>query len=77
MGEVMLLEANPNYKVLEDKERITKHCICYGRKSGGGVGWCGPGDLVGKKWRKYSLNSPSIVMGPIKRAKPPKQRKKN
>jgi len=58
----MILQTNPNFRMLKNKERIHKKAICYGRMTTGKVGWCGPGNLIGKKWNKHSINSPSIIM---------------
>jgi len=58
----MRLQTNPNLRILNNNERIHKKAICYGKTTTGKIEWCKPGKLKGKKWKKYSINSPSIVM---------------
>ncbi len=58
----MLLQSAKNLRILNNKEKIPKNSVCYGLLSDGRTDWVRPGKLVGKKWNKYSLNSPSIVI---------------
>ena len=58
----MLLQSIKNLRILKNKEKIPKDSVCYGLLSDGSINWVKPGKLVGKKWKKYSLNSPSIIV---------------
>ena len=55
----MKLVTNRKMRLLKNNEIIPKDCICYDLK----LGWCRAGDtLVGKPWKRCSLNHPSIIM---------------
>ena len=38
----MKLVTNPDYRILNNKERIHKKALCYGRMNDGNIGWCKP-----------------------------------
>lgn len=58
----MILQTSPKLKMLGNGERIPANAVCYGETTSGKVGWCGPGTLAGVKWKKYAINTPSIIM---------------
>jgi len=58
----MRLQTDPNFRILNNKERIHKHDIIFGKTTKGNIEWCMPGGLKNKKWFKYDPFSPSIVM---------------
>lgn len=58
----MLLQSAKNLRVLSNNEKIPKNSVCYGLLSDGSVNWVKPGKLAGKQWKKYSLNSPSVIV---------------
>ena len=58
----MELKTDPNLRMLENREQIPENAVCYGSMVAGGVGWCNPGGLVGTRWKKHSIDSPSIIM---------------
>ena len=49
-------------KMLKDGEVIPKDAMCYGMRTDNTIGWSLPGGVAGRKWKKYSLQSPSIVL---------------
>ena len=65
----MILQTDPNLRVLEHNERIHKKAKCYGKTITGETEWCNPGSLTGKKYKRHSISSPSIIMVEVRRSR--------
>ena len=58
----MKLQTHKNLRLLGHLEKIPQQSICYGKLQNGETDWGFPGSNVGKKWNRYALDSPPIVM---------------
>lgn len=58
----MTLQTDKKLRILSPFALIPHDARCFGKKTDGTVGWCAPGSLVGTRWNKHSVNSPSIIL---------------
>lgn len=58
----MILQTDKKLNMLHNSGLIPHDSRCFGKRKDGKTGWCTPGGLVGTRWNKHSVNSPSIIL---------------